>query len=83
MYYTTFNVGPIYNIGPDRLELIIFDIINKKICNHPCRLQSVTEPHYQFFVCNHKQFPYDYRQKIVNVAQLQIIDDKEDYRLFC
>ena len=26
------------NIGPDRLELIIFDIIGKKICNHPCRL---------------------------------------------
>ena len=25
-------------LGPDRLELIIFDIIGKKICNHPCRL---------------------------------------------
>ena len=25
-------------LGPDRLELIIFDITNKKICNHPCRL---------------------------------------------
>ena len=37
-------------------------------------------PHYQFFVCNHKEFAYDYRQKIDNVAQLQIIDDKEDYR---
>ena len=24
--------------GPDCLELIIFDIIGKKICNHPCRL---------------------------------------------
>ena len=24
--------------GPDRLELIIFVIINKKICNLPCRL---------------------------------------------
>ena len=24
--------------GPDRLELIIDDITNKKICNHPCRL---------------------------------------------
>ena len=34
-----------------------------------------------FFVCNHKEFPYDYRQKIDNVAQLQIIDDKEkNYR---
>ena len=38
-------------------------------------------PHYQFFVCNHKQIPYDYRQKIDNVAQLQIIDDKKkNYR---
>ena len=25
-------------LGPDRLELIIFDIISKKICNLPCRL---------------------------------------------
>ena len=25
-------------IGPDRLELIIFDITSKKICNHSCRL---------------------------------------------
>ena len=37
-------------------------------------------PHYQFFVCNHKEVAYDYRQKIDNVAQLQIIDDMEDYR---
>ena len=36
---------------------------------------------YQFFVCNHKEFAYDYRQKIDNVAQLQIIDNKKkDYR---
>ena len=34
-------------------------------------------PHYQFFVCNYKEFPYDYRQKIDNVTQLQIIDDKK------
>ena len=34
-------------------------------------------PHYQFFVCNHKEIPYDYRQKIDNVTQLQIIDDKK------
>ena len=27
------------NIGPDRLELIIFDIIGKKFYNHPSRLQ--------------------------------------------
>ena len=27
------------NYGPDRLELIIFDIIGKKIYNHPSRLQ--------------------------------------------
>ena len=27
-------------------------------------------------------FPYDYRQKIDNVAKLQIIDDKKDYRFF-
>ena len=25
--------------GPDRLELIIFDIIGKKFYNHPSRLQ--------------------------------------------
>ena len=25
-------------LGPDRLELIIFDITGKKIDNHPCRL---------------------------------------------
>ena len=31
----------------------------------------------------HKEFPNDYRQKIDNVAQLQIIDDKDDYRFFC
>ena len=30
-----------------------------------------------FFVCNHEEFPYDYRQKIDNVTQLQIIDDKK------
>ena len=71
------------HIGPDCLELIIIDFTNKKICNHPCRLQSVTEPHYQFFVCNHKKFPYDYRQRIDNFAKLQIIDDKDDYRFFC
>ena len=29
------------------------------------------------FVCNHKEFPYDYRQKIDNVTQLQTIDDKK------
>ena len=57
--------------------MIIIDLINIKICNHPCRLKSVTEPHYQFFVCNHKKFPYDYRKKIDNVTQLQIIDDKK------
>ena len=34
-------------------------------------------PHYQFFVCNHKEIPYDYTQKIDNVTQLQIIDDKK------
>ena len=28
----------VYNIGPDRLELIIFDITGKKIDNHPSRL---------------------------------------------
>ena len=33
-------------------------------------------PHYQFFVCNHKEIRYDYRQKIDNLAQLQIIDDR-------
>ena len=27
------------NLGPDRLELIIFDIIDKKFYNHPSRLQ--------------------------------------------
>ena len=32
---------------------------------------------------NQKEIPYDYRQKIDNVAELQIIDDKEDYILFC
>ena len=38
-------------------------------------------PHYQFFVCNHKEIRYDYRQKIDNVAQLQIIDHKKkNYR---
>ena len=26
-------------LGPDRLELIIFDIIDKKFYNHPSRLQ--------------------------------------------
>ena len=26
-------------LGPDRLELIIFDIIGKKFYNHPSRLQ--------------------------------------------
>ena len=26
------------HLGPDRLELIIFHITNKKICNLPCRL---------------------------------------------
>ena len=57
--------------------MIIFDITNKKICNLPCRLYSVTKPHYQFFVCNQKVIPYDYRQKIDNVIQLQIIDDKK------
>ena len=31
----------------------------------------------------HKEFPNDYRQKIDNVAQLQVIDDKEDYGFFC
>ena len=30
-----------------------------------------------FFVCNHKEFLYDFRQKIDNVTQLQIIDDKK------
>ena len=28
-----------YKLGPDRLELIIFDIIDKKFYNHPSRLQ--------------------------------------------
>ena len=39
-----------------------------------------------FFVCDcdHKEFPYDYRQKIDIVAQLQIIDDKKkNYRKIC
>ena len=27
--------------------------------------------------CNHKEIPYDYRQKIDNLTQLQIIDDKK------
>ena len=44
--------------------------------------RPITVPHYQFFVCNRKEFPYAYRQKIDNVTQLQIIDDKEDYRFF-
>ena len=41
------------------------------------------QANYQFFVCNHKEIPCDYRQKIDNVSQLQVIDDKEDYRFFC
>ena len=37
------------NIGPDRLELIIFVIIDKKIDNHPSRLISAKSiMHYQF-----------------------------------
>ena len=32
---------------------------------------------YPFFVCNQKEFPYNYRQKMDNVTQLQIIDDKK------
>ena len=39
--------------------------------------QGYERNYYQFFVCNHKEFPYDYRQKIDNVTQLQIIDDKK------
>ena len=30
--------GNYYNLGPDRLELIIFDITGKKIDNHRSRL---------------------------------------------
>ena len=30
-----------------------------------------------------EEIPYDYRQKTDNMAQLQIIDDKDDYRFFC
>ena len=37
------------NIGPDRLELIIFVIINKKIDNHPSRLITAESiMHYRF-----------------------------------
>ena len=35
---TSFFSGPNCALGPDRLELIIFDITGKKIDNDPCRL---------------------------------------------
>ena len=38
--------------GPDRLELIIFDITNKKICNDPC--MSIICKIINCFVCDHK-----------------------------
>ena len=57
----------------------MMDLLNCHLLSFAVELDSlpVTEPHYQFFVCNHKEFPYDYRQKIDNVTQLQIIDDKK------
>ena len=37
------------DLGPDRLELIIFVIINKKIDNHPSRLITAKSiMHYRF-----------------------------------
>ena len=40
---------PFYTVcylGPDRLEVVIFDITGKKINNHPSRLMM------EFFFCN-------------------------------
>ena len=56
-------------LGPDSLELIIFDIINKKIYNLTC-CQSVIQSHYQFFVCNHKEFPCVYYSVVILITGL-------------
>ena len=42
--------------------------------------QESIGPNYQFYVCNHKEFAHDYSQKMDNVAQLPIIDDKKKIR---
>ena len=43
LYYTTYIPETFTYLGPDHLELIIFDIISKEICNLPCRLWSVID----------------------------------------
>ena len=35
-----------------------------------------------FCLYNHKGITYDYKEKSDNVGQLEIIEDKEDYRFF-
>ena len=41
-----------YYLGPDRLELIIFNITGKKIYNHRSRLESIISFILDFFSCN-------------------------------
>ena len=72
----------IYYQGNDLLPRVGNELVSTK--NLLSSLSSIicNQAKLSIFFCNHKEFTYNYRQKIDNVAQLQIIDDKEDYRFF-